>query len=97
VSIRGKYVDILKLITTAGDAASDSLCFRVVQMVTNIPHLREYANEPRCHEVTVKIAGHIVGEFGHVIVESPGCSPLELYMALYSKFGMFSNTTRYVI
>jgi AP-2 complex subunit alpha len=100
------YVDvILKLITTAGDAASDSLCFRVVQIVTNNPDLREYAaytilqavKEPNCHEVTVKIAGHILGEFGHVIVESPGCSPLEQYMALYSKFGMFSNTTRAIL
>jgi AP-2 complex subunit alpha len=100
------YVDvILKLITTAGDAASDSLWHRVVQIVTNHPDLREYAaytilqaaKEPNCHEVTIRIAGHILGEFGHVIVESPGCSPLEQYMALHSKFGMFSNTTRAIL
>jgi AP-2 complex subunit alpha len=100
------YVDvILKLITTAGDAASDSLWHRVVQIVTNHPDLREYAaytilqaaKEHNCHEVTVRIAGHILGEFGHVIVESPGCSPLEQYMALHSKFGMFSNATRAIL
>ncbi|KAJ3315097.1 hypothetical protein HDV04_004238 [Boothiomyces sp. JEL0838] len=100
------YVDvILKLITTAGDAASDSLWFRVVQIVTNVVDLREYAaytilqalRQPHCHEVTVRIAGHILGEFGHVIVESPGCSPIEQFMALHSKFGLFSSATRSIL
>ncbi|KAJ3276171.1 hypothetical protein HDV01_005619 [Terramyces sp. JEL0728] len=100
------YVDvILKLITTAGDAASDSLWFRVVQIVTNVIDLREYAaytilqavKQPHCHEVTLKIAGHILGEFGHIIVESPGCSPFEQFMALHSKFGLFSSSTRAIL
>ena len=100
------YVDvILKLITTAGDAASDSLWHRVVQIVTNHSDLREYAaytilqacKEQSCHEVTVRIAGHILGEFGDVIVDSPGCSPLEQFMALHSKFGLFSSTTRAIL
>ncbi|KAI8892961.1 adaptin N terminal region-domain-containing protein [Globomyces pollinis-pini] len=100
------YVDvILKLITTAGDAASDSLWHRVVQIVTNKEDLREYAaytivqalKEPTCHEVTVRIGGHILGEFGHVIVDSPGCSPLEQFMALHSKFGLFSSSTRAIL
>jgi AP-2 complex subunit alpha len=100
------YVDvILKLITTAGDAASDSLWHRVVQIVTNHPDLREYAaytilqacKGQNCHEVTVRIAGHILGEFGDVVVDSPGCSPLEQFMALHSKFGLFSSTTRAIL
>ncbi|KAJ3324497.1 hypothetical protein HDV06_006908 [Boothiomyces sp. JEL0866] len=100
------YVDvILKLITTAGDAASDSLWFRVVQIVTNVVDLREYAaytilqavKQSHCHEVTVRIAGHILGEFGHIIVESPGCSPIEQFMALHSKFGLFSPSTRAIL
>ncbi|KAJ3335275.1 hypothetical protein HDU91_002258, partial [Kappamyces sp. JEL0680] len=93
------------LITTAGDAVSDSLWHRVVQIVTNNADLREYAaytilqavKEPTCSEVTVSIAGHILGEFGHVIVESPGCSPLEQFMALHSKFGLFSAATRAIL
>jgi len=106
VSEYTRYVDVvLKLITTAGDAASDSLWHRIVQIVTNRPDLREYAaytilqacKEQNCHEVTVRIAGHILGEFGDVIVESPGCSPLEQFMALHSKFGLFSSTTRAIL
>lgn len=100
------YVDVvLKLITTAGESASDSLWHRVVQIVTNHEDLREYAaytilqavKEPSCHEVTVCIAGHILGEFGHVIVESPGCTPLEQFMALHSKFGIFSSSTKAIL
>ena len=100
------YVDVvLKLITTAGKSASDSLWHRVVQIVTNHEDLREYAaytilqavKEPSCNEVTVYIAGHILGEFGHVIVESPGCTPLEQFMALHAKFGIFSSTTKAIL
>lgn len=100
------YVDvILKLITTAGDAASDSLWYRVVQIVTNHQDLREYAaytllqavRQPQCHEITLRIAGHILGEFGHVIVESPNCSPLDQFMAFQSKFPMSTPATRAIL
>jgi AP-2 complex subunit alpha len=100
------YVDvILKLITTAGDAVSDSLWHRVVQIVTNHPDLREYAaytilqavKEPTCSEVTISIAGHILGEFGHIIVDSPGCSPIEQFLALHAKLGFFSQGTKAIL
>jgi AP-2 complex subunit alpha len=100
------YVDvILKLLTTGGNATSDALWYRVIQIVTNHQDLREYAaytilqavKQPDCHEVTVKIAGHLLGEFGHVIVESPGCSPIEQFKALHSKFVLFSSTTKGVL
>ena len=100
------YVDVvLKLITISGDYASESLWHRVVQIVTNHQDLREYAaytvlqalKEPSCHEVTVSIAGYILGEFGHVIVESPGCTPLEQFVALHSKFGISSTATRAIL
>ncbi|KAI8914415.1 adaptin N terminal region-domain-containing protein [Gorgonomyces haynaldii] len=97
------YVDVmLKLITTAGDDASDALWHRVVYIVTNNEDLREYATytifqavkQPQCHEMTVKVGAYLMGEYGHVIVEAPGCSPYEQFMALHSKFGLFSTATR---
>lgn len=100
------YVDvILKLITTAGDEASDAVCHRVVHIVTNHEDSQEYAaytmmqalKQPHCHEAAARIAGYILGEFGHLIVESPGCSPFEQFMAFQSKFFSFSKNTKAII
>jgi AP-2 complex subunit alpha len=100
------YVDvILQLITNAGDHASDAIWHRVVYIVTNHEDLREYAaytimqalKQPQCHEMTVRIGGYLLGEFGHFIVESPGCSPFEQFMALQSKFRLFSRPTKAIL
>jgi AP-2 complex subunit alpha len=100
------YVDvILKLLKSAGNATTDTLWYRVIQIITNHKDLREYGcytmlqavKQVKCHEVTIKIAGHILGEYGHIIVESPGCSPIEQFRALNSKFNQSSATTRGVL
>ncbi|KAJ3054214.1 hypothetical protein HK097_002383, partial [Rhizophlyctis rosea] len=97
------YVDvILQLITIAGDHVSAEVWYRVVQIVTNNEDLQEYAartvlgtlKSPTCHETSLKVGGHILGEFGHLIANDPGCSPLEQFMALHSKFGMCTASTR---
>lgn len=97
------YVDvILQLITNAGDDVNDAIWHRVVYIVTNNEDLREYAaytvmqalRQPHCHEMTMRIGGYILGEFGHLIVESPGCTPFEQFMALQSKFNLFSRPTK---
>ncbi|KAJ3028653.1 hypothetical protein HDV00_010107 [Rhizophlyctis rosea] len=97
------YVDvILQLITIAGDHVSAEVWYRVVQIVTNNENLQEYAartvlnnlKSPTCHETSLKVGGHILGEFGHLIANDPGYSPLEQFMALHSKFGMCSASTR---
>ena len=97
------YIDvIMKLITTAGDHVSDAIWHRVVHFTTNNEDLREYATytalqaikDPSCNEKVVKLAGYILGEFGHVIVDTPGCSPMEQFIALQSKFGFCTSSTR---
>lgn len=100
------YIDtILQMITTAGDDASESIWHRVVYIATNNEDLREYAaytvmqalRNPNCHEMTVKIGGYLLGEYGHFIVELPGCSPFEQFMALQSKFILLSRATKSIL
>ncbi|KAJ3023311.1 hypothetical protein HKX48_003595 [Thoreauomyces humboldtii] len=97
------YVDvILQLITLAGDNVSDEVWYRVVQIVTNNEDLQEYAastvlaalKSPTCHETALKVGGYILGEYGHLIANSPGCTPTDQFMALHSKFSMCATPTR---
>src|SRR5271168_168701 len=97
------YVDIsLRLIAMAGDHVSDEVWQRVIQIVTNNEELQVYAAQntlqyvkaDHCHETLVKIGGYILGEFGHLIAEDKGCSPIEQFMALQSKMMSASDTTR---
>jgi AP-2 complex subunit alpha len=97
------YVDVmLQLISIAGDHVGDEIWHRVVQIVVNHEELQEYAaktvlqslRSPNCHETTVKVAGYVLGEFGHLIVETPGASPIEQLTSLHSKFGNSSMPTR---
>ncbi|KAJ3116086.1 hypothetical protein HDU96_010461 [Phlyctochytrium bullatum] len=97
------YVDvILQLITVAGDHVSDEVWYRVIQIVTNNTDLQVYAvatilgalRTPSCHETAVKVGGYLLGEFGHLIANSPGCAPYDQFMALQSKFTICSPPTR---
>ncbi|CAG8554418.1 10103_t:CDS:2, partial [Acaulospora colombiana] len=97
------YVDIiLQLISSAGDHVGEEVWYRVVQIVTNNEELQEYAaktvlihlKSPSCHENLVKIGGYILGEFGHLIANISGATPIEQFRAIHSKFGMCSLQTR---
>ena len=96
------YIDIsLKLLYMAGDHVSDEVWQRVIQIVTNNEELQAYAAENilsyvkgDCHDSLVKIGGYILGEFGHLIADNKGCSPVEQFLALYSKMAFCSDTTR---
>lgn len=77
------YVDVvLTLIKSAGDFVSDEIWYRVIQIITNQgDDLQKYAAqtvwtalqvEQNPHRTFVKIAGYILGEFGHTIAEDPG-------------------------
>ncbi|TGO16347.1 hypothetical protein BTUL_0029g00370 [Botrytis tulipae] len=100
------YVDIsLRLIAMAGDHVSDEVWHRVIQIVTNNEELQVYAAQnilqyvkaDHCHETLVKIGGYILGEFGHLIAEDKGCSPIEQYLALQGKLQGCSSSTRAII
>ncbi|RDW64999.1 hypothetical protein BP6252_10650 [Coleophoma cylindrospora] len=100
------YVDIsLRLIAMAGDHVSDEVWHRVIQIVTNNEELQVYAAQnilqyvkaDHCHETLVKIGGYILGEFGHLVAEDKGCSPIEQFMALQGKLQGCSSSTRAII
>lgn len=100
------YVDIsLRLISMAGDHVSDEVWQRVIQIVTNNEELQVYAAQnilgyvkaEQCHETLVKIGGYILGEFGHLIADNKGCSPIEQFLALQSKLSGSSSSTRAIL
>lgn len=76
--------------------------YRVVQLVTNNEDLQPYAAKavfahlrmPVCHENMIKVGGYILGEFGHLIANDPGCSPIEQFQAVHSKINTCSAATR---
>ncbi|EEH45165.1 uncharacterized protein PADG_01315 [Paracoccidioides brasiliensis Pb18] len=99
------YIDIsLKLLSLAGDHVSDEVWQRVIQIVTNNEELQAYAAQHLlgyikgdCHDSLVKIGGYILGEFGHLIADNKGYSPIEQFLALQSKMSFCSDTTRALI
>lgn len=100
------YVDIsLRLIAMAGDHVSDEVWQRVIQIVTNNEELQVYAarnalqyvKQDHCHETLVKIGAYILGEFGHLVAEEQGCSPIEQFLALQGKLAACSSGTRAMI
>ncbi|KIW41996.1 uncharacterized protein PV06_05587 [Exophiala oligosperma] len=97
------YIDIsLRLLAMAGDHVSDEVWQRVVQIVTNneelqpyaAQHIFEYLRTENCHDTLVKIAGYILGEFGHLIADNKGCSPIEQLMVLQNKMISAPDATR---
>jgi AP-2 complex subunit alpha len=100
------YIDVsLKLVAIAGDHLSDEVWQRVIQIVTNNEELQVYAarntlqhiKQDHCHETLVKIGAYVLGEFGHLIAEEKGCSPIEQFMALQGKLPACSSSTRAMI
>ncbi|KAJ3338982.1 hypothetical protein HDU93_008805 [Gonapodya sp. JEL0774] len=93
---------VISLISVGGDYVSDDVWYRVVQIVINNEDLQEYAaktvihslRSPTCHETNVKVGGYILGEFGHLVANLPGCSPIEQFTILHSKFANVSLPTR---
>ncbi|EGO04860.1 hypothetical protein SERLA73DRAFT_100694 [Serpula lacrymans var. lacrymans S7.3] len=97
------YVDtVLQLINAAGDHVGDEVWYRVVQIITNTEDLQEYAAKvvceylkaPTAHESLVKIAGHVLGEYGHLIANEPGYSPIEQFQILHIKSQFCVASTR---
>ncbi|KAH7911207.1 adaptin N terminal region-domain-containing protein [Hygrophoropsis aurantiaca] len=97
------YVDmILQLISAAGDHVGDEVWYRVVQIITNTEDLQEYAAKvvfehlkaPSTHESLVKVGGYVLGEYGHLIANEPGYSPIEQFQLLHSKSQFCVASTR---
>ncbi|KAI1494686.1 Adaptor protein complex AP-2 alpha subunit [Biscogniauxia mediterranea] len=100
------YINVsLRLVAIAGDHLSDEVWQRVIQIVTNNEELQVYAAQntlqhvkhDHCHETLVKIGAYVLGEFGHLIAEEKGCSPIEQFIALSGKLSGCSSSTRAMI
>jgi len=96
------YIDvILKLLTVAGDYVSEDVWHRVVQIVTNNEELQPYAAEkvlvllqsPPIHESMIKVAGYVLGEFGHLIEQSKA-SGTEQFDTLFKHFQSCTHDTK---
>ncbi|KAI0068192.1 Adaptor protein complex AP-2 alpha subunit [Artomyces pyxidatus] len=97
------YVDtILELISSAGDHVGDEVWYRVVQIVTNTEDLQAYAarvvfqrlKSPASHESLVKVGGYVLGEYGHLIANEEGHSPIEQLHVLHTKSQFCAAPTR---
>ncbi|KAH9849750.1 Adaptor protein complex AP-2 alpha subunit [Lenzites betulinus] len=97
------YVDtILELLSAAGDHVGEEVWYRVVQIVTNTEDLQayaakvvfEYLKSPSSHESLVKVGGYILGEYGHLIANEAGYSPIEQFQVLHSKSQFCMAPTR---
>ena len=97
------YIDIsMRLLAMAGDHVSDEVWQRVVQIVTNneeiqpyaAQHIFDYLKAESCHDTLVRIGGYILGEFGHLIADHKGCSPIEQLMVLQTKMISAPDPTR---
>ncbi|KDE08669.1 hypothetical protein MVLG_01128 [Microbotryum lychnidis-dioicae p1A1 Lamole] len=97
------YVDtILKLMSTAGDHVGDEVWYRIVQIVTNTEELQEYAAQkvchhlslPNCHENILKVGAYILGEYGHLIADEEGGSPIEQFQLVTSRANFASASTK---
>ncbi|PWY69852.1 Adaptor protein complex AP-2 alpha subunit [Aspergillus sclerotioniger CBS 115572] len=99
------YIDMtLKLLSLAGDHVNDEVWQRVIQIVTNNEELQAYAAhnllgymKTDCHESLVKIGCYVLGEFGHLIADNQGSSPIEQFLALQAKMITSTDTTRAMI
>lgn len=99
------YIDTsVKLLAMAGDHVSDEVWQRVIQIVTNNEELQAYAADHLlkylkgdCHDSLIKIGSYVLGEFGHLIADQPGCSPIEQFLALQPKMFTCSDNTRAMI
>lgn len=99
------YIDMtLKLLSMAGDHVNDEVWQRVIQIVTNNEELQAYAAhtlltylKTDCHESLVKIGCYVLGEFGHLVAETQGSSPIEQFLALQAKMITSTDNTRAMI
>lgn len=97
------YVEvIMALISNAGDHISDDIWHRACHIVVNTPPIQKHAAEiifralqsPSAHEVLVKVASFVLGEYGYLIALDPQCSPIAQFSALHSKWGLVSDATK---
>lgn len=54
----------------------------------------QHLQAAQVHETMIKVGGYVLGEFGHLIANEQGCSPIEQFQALHSKVNLCTAPTR---
>lgn len=85
------YIDTtLELLHVAGRHVSNTTWQRILQVVTNHPKVHVYAVEQiimylqqaLCHDSLVKLGAYLLGEYGYVVANRPGCTPMDQFQLL---------------
>ena len=93
------YIDVVvRLVSTSGEYVTDDIWFRIIQIITGFgteanPDLQRYAclklynslNVPHVHETLVKIAGFVLSEYSHFLIDS-GKDPKKIFDTLNRHF-----------
>ncbi|KAI5475007.1 AP-2 complex subunit alpha [Pseudohyphozyma bogoriensis] len=97
------YIDtILRLMVTAGDHVGEEVWYRVVQIVTNTEEIQKYAagkvfeflGHQSCHENIIKVGAYVLGEYGDLIADEPGKSPIEQFQIIHSRSNVCTTATK---
>lgn len=100
------YVTVnLQLLAIAGEHVAVEVWQRIVQVVANNESLQEHAarsvlqyiKNASCHESLVKIAGFVLGEYGHLVANENDCAPLDQFSALHSRFNLATSATQAIL
>ncbi|ODQ64216.1 Adaptor protein-like protein complex AP-2 [Nadsonia fulvescens var. elongata DSM 6958] len=100
------YIDVsLKVISLAGSSVNEDIWMRIVQIVVNNEELQLYTAQTLLktyllpqrsvvHENLIKIGSYILGEYGHLVANDPGCEPINQLNSLHRAFYLFSPSTQ---
>ncbi|KAI0308202.1 Adaptor protein complex AP-2 alpha subunit [Multifurca ochricompacta] len=84
------YVDtILELISAAGDHVGDEVWYRVVQIITNTKTCKHMPPG-----LSSNGSSYVLGEYGHLIANEEGHSPIEQLQVLHTKSQFCTAPTR---
>ena len=97
------YIDTtLELFHLAGRHVDDAVWHRIVQVVTNHPKVHKYAaqrimvylQQALCYEALVKLGAYLLGEYGFLISDLAGGSPLDQFQSLHRHMASCSPRTQ---
>ena len=103
----------LRLIEIGGEYVADDVWYRVAQIIANDESIQRHAallsykallSPQHVHAAMVRVAAHVLGEFGYLLVESPTLGALDhdvlaidLFGAIHRHFQFASAPTRALI
>ena len=97
------YFDvIMSIVNQAGDFVSADVWQRVIHIVTNNIDVQKHAvstvfaavKPTSCHEVAVKVAAHLLGEFGYSLPETQETGAAAQFAVMHAKWGLIGTKTQ---